>query len=345
VSAARAAGAGDGRGAGKTALICGVSGQDGAWLARLLLEKGYRVVGTARDAQVSSFGNLLRLGIRDQVETVSMTLTDFRSVIQTLDRTKPDEVYNLAGQSSVGLSFQQPVETLESHATGALNLLEAVRFLNPDIRLYNACSGECFGDTGDAPADENTPFRPRSPYAVAKAAAFWEVANYRDAYGLFACSGILFNHESPLRPERFVTQKIAAGAVRIARGEQKSLVLGNLAVARDWGWAPEYVDAMWRMLQRDEAEDFVIATGERHTLEEFVDEAFRAVGLDWREYVRVDRNLFRPSEIMCGWGDASRARDKLGWEATVRMPEVARRLVRAQQEAREDNPDASVARD
>ena len=311
------------------ALICGVSGQDGAWLARLLLEKGYRVVGTARDAQISRFGNLERLGIRERVETVSMTLTDFRSVIQTLDRARPDEVYNLAGQSSVGLSFQQPVETLESHATGALNLLEAIRFLNPKIRLYNACSGECFGDTGDAPANEETPFRPRSPYAVAKAAAFWEVANYRDAYGLYACSGILFNHESPLRPERFVTQKIAAAAARIARGEQRRVTLGNLAVARDWGWAPEYVDAMWRMLQQDEPEDFVIATGERHTLEEFAAEAFRTAGLDWREHVEVDRALFRPSEIMSGWGDASRAREKLGWRATVRMPEVAARLVRA----------------
>jgi len=316
----------------KTALICGVSGQDGAWLARLLLAKGYRVVGTARDAQISRFGNLERLGIRDRVETVSMTLTDFRSVIQTLDRTAPDEVYNLAGQSSVGLSFQQPVETLESHATGALNLLEAIRFLNPRIRLYNACSGECFGDTGDTPANEDAPFRPRSPYAVAKAAAFWEVANYRDAYGLYACSGILFNHESPLRPERFVTQKIAMGAVRIAAGHGERLVLGNLAVARDWGWAPEYVDAMWRMLQQEAPDDFVIATGRRYTLEAFVAEAFGAAGLDWRAHVRVDQALFRPSEIMSGWGDPSRARERLGWAASVHMPEVARRMVDAARE-------------
>ncbi len=184
----------------RTALICGISGQDGAYLAQLLLSKGYRVVGTARDAQMSSFTNLDRLGIRSQVQVVSMAINDFRSVLQELSRHQPAEVYNLAGQSSVGLSFEQPVETLESISIGTLNLLESIRFLDKNIRLYNASSGECFGDTGNCPAHEETPFRPRSPYAVAKAAAFWQVANYREAYGLVACSGILFNHESPLRP-------------------------------------------------------------------------------------------------------------------------------------------------
>ncbi len=314
----------------QTALICGVSGQDGAWLARLLLDKGYRVVGTARDAQISHFGNLTYLGIRERVETVSMSLTDFRSVIQVLDRARPDEVYNLAGQSSVGLSFQQPVETLESHATGTLNLLEAIRFMGLPMRLYNACSGECFGDTGDSPADENTPFRPRSPYAVAKATSFWEIANYRDAYGLYACSGILFNHESPLRPERFVTQKIVSAAVRIAEGSSKALCLGNLAVARDWGWAPEYVDAMWRMLQQEEADDYVIATGESHTLEEFVAEAFCCVGLDWHDHVEIDQSLFRPSEIMYGCGNPAKAKKELGWKAASHMPDVVRMMVEAQ---------------
>jgi len=313
----------------QTALICGISGQDGGYLARLLLDKGYRVFGTARDAQVSRFGNLGYLGIRDRLETVSMSLTDFRSVIQVLDRVRPDEVYNLAGQSSVGLSFQQPVETLESHATGTLNLLEAIRFMGRPIRLYNACSGECFGDTGDQPADENTPFRPRSPYAVAKATSFWEIANYRDAYGLFACSGILFNHESPLRPERFVTQKIISAAVRIAEGSDETLTLGNLAVARDWGWAPEYVDAMWRILQQEEADDYVIATGESHTLEDFTAEAFRCVGLDWHDYVEIDRSLFRPSEIMYGCGNPAKANSELGWKAVSRMPEVVRMMVEA----------------
>ena len=254
----------------KKALICGVSGQDGAYLARLLLDKGYKVFGTPRDAQVSSFRNLIRLGVRDQVCLLSMSLVDFRSVLQVLSKVQPDEVYNFAGQSSVGLSFEQPVETLESHATGCLNLLETIRFLDIPVRLYNACSGECFGDTGDVPATENTPFRPRSPYAVAKAAAFWEVANYREAYGLFACSGILFNHESPLRPERFVTRKIIAAACRIAAGSREILRLGNLAISRDWGWAPEYVEAMWRMLQQEKPDDYVIATGASYRLEDFV---------------------------------------------------------------------------
>ena len=231
----------------KKALICGVSGQDGAYLAQLLLNEGYEVWGTSRDAQISSFRNLDVLGIKEQVKLVSMSLTDFRSVLQVLTRSQPDEVYNLAGQTSVGLSFEQPVETLESIATGTLNLLEAIRleairFLGASIRFYNASSSECFGDTGGQAADENTPFRPRSPYAVAKAAAFWEVANYREAYGLFACSGILFNHESPLRPERFVTQKIVASACRIAKGSNEILSLGNIEIRRDWGWgwAPEY---------------------------------------------------------------------------------------------------------
>lgn len=192
---------------GKKALICGISGQDGAYLAELLLKAGYTVSGTSRDAQMSSFSNLKRLGIKEQVKLESMSLNDFRGVLQVLIKIQPDEVYNLAGQSSVGLSFEQPVETLESIARGTLNLLEAIRFTGAKIKLYNAGSSECFGNIGNNSADENTPFRPRSPYAVAKSAAFWEVANYREAYGIFACSGILFNHESPLRPERFVTQK------------------------------------------------------------------------------------------------------------------------------------------
>jgi GDPmannose 4,6-dehydratase len=236
----------------KTALICGISGQDGAYLAQLLLSKGYNVCGTSRDAQVSSFSNLVKLGIRDRVKLESVALNDFRSVLQVLTKIQPDEVYNLAGQTSVSLSFEQPVETLESIATGTLNLLESMRFFNKPIKFYNAGSSECFGDTNGEAATESTPFRPRSPYAVAKAAAFWEVANYREAYNLFACSGILFNHESPLRPERFVTQKIVSTACRIAAGSSEKLLLGNIEIERDWGWAPEYVEAMYLMLQQDE---------------------------------------------------------------------------------------------
>ncbi|MGL4503821.1 MAG: GDP-mannose 4,6-dehydratase, partial [Planktothrix sp.] len=287
----------------KTALICGVSGQDGTYLADLLLKQGYSVYGTSRDAQMSSFRNLTRLGIREKIKLESMSLTDFRSVLQILTKVKPDEVYNLAGQSSVGLSFEQPVETLESMAIGTLNLLEAIRFTGAKIKLYNASSSECFGDTKGLPADENTPFRPRSPYAVAKATAFWEVANYREAYGLFACSGILFNHESPLRPERFVTQKIVKAAIDIAAGKQDKLYLGDISIQRDWGWAPEYVEAMYLMLQQQEPDDYVIATGETYSLAEFVESAFTCVGLKWNNYVESDSNLLRPTDIAVGRGN------------------------------------------
>lgn len=315
----------------RTALICGISGQDGSYLAQLLLQKGYRVIGTSRDAQMSSFRNLSRLGIRDQVEVASMALSDFRSVLQVLARFQPDEVYNLAGQSSVGLSFEQPVETLESISIGTLNLLEGIRFLNRDIRLYNAGSSECFGDTGDTPANEQTPFRPRSPYAVAKAAAFWQVANYREAYGLYACSGILFNHESPLRPERFVTQKIVRAACRIAAGSKERLSLGRLDIQRDWGWAPEYIVAMWKMLRQQQPDDFVIATGETHSLQDFVAESFAAVNLNWREHVDSDPALMRPTDLAVSRADPSRAQEQLGWQAQTRMSDVVRNMVDAEQ--------------
>ena len=316
----------------KKALICGVSGQDGAYLAQLLLEKGYEVHGTSRDVQMSSFRNLVRLGIRDRIRLHSMSLRDFRSVLQVLDRVEPEEIYNLAGQSSVGFSFEQPVETLESVATGTLNLLEAIRFTGVRIKLYNAGSSECFGDTGGRAADERTPFHPRSPYAVAKAAAFWEVANYREAYGLFACSGILHNHESPLRPERFVTQKIVSAACRIAAGSQERLKLGNISVRRDWGWAPEYVEAMYLMLQQPEPEDYAIATGQNYSLQDFVARAFECVGLDWQQHAVTDASLFRPTDIAIGLGNPTKAKQKLGWQATHKMPDVVRLMVEAKQQ-------------
>jgi len=311
----------------KKTLICGISGQDGSYLAKLLLGKGYQVFGTSRDAQVSTFANLKKLGIKANVSLKSMALTDFRSVLQILSQIEPDEVYNLAGQSSVGLSFEQPVETLESITTGTLNLLEVIRFLDRPIRLYNAGSSECFGNTDGIPADESTHFHPRSPYAVAKAAAHWEVANYREAYGLFACTGVLFNHESPLRPERFVTRKIVSAACRIAAGSDEKLQLGNLAIVRDWGWAPEYVDAMWRILQTDQPEDFVVATGESHSLEEFCSSAFAELGLDWHEHVIIDNNLLRPSEIMVGYGNPNKVKDILGWQAQTKMHDVVRKMI------------------
>lgn len=314
----------------RRALITGISGQDGAWLAKLLLEKGYDVYGTARDAQIASFQNLEKLGIRDQICFLSMAPNDFRSVLQAFAKAEPDEVYNLAGQSSVGLSFEQPVETLESISHGALNLLEVVRFMQRPIRFYNAGSSECFGDTGGKPADESTPFHPRSPYAVAKAAAHWTVANYREAYKLFACTGILFNHESPLRPSRFVTRKIIATACRIASGSKERLNLGNISIARDWGWAPEYVDAMWRMLQQDRPQDYVISTGETNTLETFVSETFHALGLDWRHYVSTDPSLLRPSEIMVSRGNPAKAKIDLDWQAHYTMRDAIRLMINAE---------------
>jgi GDPmannose 4,6-dehydratase len=316
----------------KTAMICGVSGQDGSYLAKLLCEKGYRVVGTSRDAQVSTFANLHRLGIFEKVEKESMVLTDFRSTLQTLAKVKPNEVYNLAGQTSVGLSFQQPVEAMESISIGTLNLLESIRFLNKDIRLYNASSSECFGDTGDIAANEDTPFRPRSPYAVAKAAAHWATINYRNSYGLFAANGILFNHESPLRPHRFVTKKIIEGAFQIKTGQQHKLRLGKLDIQRDWGWAPEYVEAMWGMLQLPKADDFVIATGATYSLENFVDIAFREVGLNWTDHVEIDDSLNRPSDILISRGDATKARAKLAWKSSVTMPQVVQLMMAAERE-------------
>ncbi|WNZ25009.1 GDP-mannose 4,6-dehydratase [Leptolyngbya sp. NK1-12] len=313
----------------KTALICGISGQDGAYLAQLLLSKGYTVCGTSRDAQMSTFRNLVRLGIRDRVKTCSMALNDFRSVLQVISKIQPDEIYNLAGQTSVGLSFELPVETMESITLGTLNLLEAIRFIGAPIKLYNAGSSECFGDTGTIAASETTPFRPRSPYAVAKAAAFWQVANYREAYDLFACSGILFNHESPLRPKRFVTQKIVSTACAIASGKFEKLYLGNIEIQRDWGWSPEYVEAMYRMLQQDQPDDFVIATGQTSSLQAFVAEVFAYLGLDWQDHVEIDKSLYRPTDIAVSCGDASKAKQRLGWQARYTMKDIAHMMVDA----------------
>jgi len=318
----------------KTALICGISGQDGAYLCKHLIEKGYKVIGTSRDAQMSSFQSLKTLGIRNQVAVESMSLTDFRSVLQVLDRHKPDEIYNLAGQSSVGLSFQQPVETLDSIVTGTINLLEVLRFIGSDCRLYNACSGECFGDTFHHPADEHSPFRPKSPYAVAKAAAFWAVANYRDAYGLFACSGLLFNHESPLRPARFVTQKIIQYACNLHKNgsTDEKLVLGNIEISRDWGWAPEYIEAMHKILQQDKADDFIIATGESHSLKEFIIETFTQLDLDWQAHIEIHDEFMRPSDIMISDANPAKALMELDWRANYKMKDVIRMMIESKLE-------------
>ncbi len=312
----------------KKALICGISGQDGAYLASFLLKKGYEVHGTTRDIEMSSFRNLHILCIFEKIQLHSMAINDFRSVLQVISKVLPDEIYNLAGQSSVGLSFEQPVETMESVIFGTLNLLEAIRFLKKDIRFYNAGSGECFGDTPLEGANETTSFHPRSPYAVAKSAAFWEVANYREAYHLYACSGILFNHESPLRPQRFVTQKIIRNAQRIAQEEIESFNLGNLQIQRDWGWSPEFVEAMWLMLQQPKPEDFVIATGAVYSLEDFLNITFSLLKLNWKDHVIIDETIFRPSDIHYSKGDATKAFQKLGWQAQLKMPDIIKLMLK-----------------
>jgi len=313
----------------KTALICGVSGQDGSFLAKLLLSKGYAVFGTSRDAQGSSLSNPRKLGIQDQITFLSMVPEDFRSVLVALRKSNPDEIYYLAGQSSVGLSFEQPAETMQSITMGTLNILEGCRMLeteNKVIKVYHAGSGECFGDTQGAPATESTPFYPMSPYAVAKSSAYWLVNNYREAYRLFTCTGILFNHESALRPERFVTQKIVRAVKRIAQGSTEKLKLGRLDIARDWGWAPEYVEAMWLMLQQEKPHDFVIATGVTMSLEEFVQAAFAEAGLNWRHYVEQDPALFRPTDLAMGRADPAKADRKLGWKATTKGVDVVKKM-------------------
>jgi GDPmannose 4,6-dehydratase len=311
----------------RKALICGIGGQDGSYLAELLIEKGYQVYGTSRDAQVSEFKNLTRLGIRAETEVLSMAPNDFRSVLQVLNNVQPDEIYYLAGQSSVGLSFDQPVETLESISSGVLNLLEAIRFLNKNIRLYNAGSSECFGDTGAIPADESTPFKPRSPYAIAKATAHWLTANYRESYDIYACTGILFNHESCLRPSRFVTKKIVDTARRIANGSDEHLVLGKIHIIRDWGWAPEYVEAMWLMLQQEQPEDYVIATGKSVGLETFLSLVFHEFGLDWQKYVEISKDLFRPSDLNESRANPCKAENILGWKTSYFIEDIVKMLV------------------
>ena len=315
---------------GKRALICGISGQDGTYLARLLLNRGYEVWGSSRDAELATFHNLRQIGIYEAVRLVSLNLRDVGSVLGLLRKIRPDEIFSLAGQSSVGLSFEQPVETIESIALGTLSLLEAIRLSDQDIRLYNAGSTECFGDTADSVANELSPLNPRSPYAVAKASAYWIVANYREAYGMFACTGILSNHDSPLRPKRFVTRKIITAVASLALDREIRLSLGNLDIERDWGWAPEYVEAIAAMLALPSPEDYIIATGTSHTLMEFVATAFDLVGKDWREHVTIDNILMRPTDILRNKVDPSKAAKELGWKAKSGMTQVVSMMLEAE---------------
>jgi len=315
---------------GRRALICGVSGQDGSYLAKLLLSKGYEVWGTSRDAELNSFHNLHLLGIYDAVQLASLNPGDIGSVLALLRRVRPEEVFSLSGQSSVGLSFEQPVETIQSVALGTLNLLEGIRLSDLNIRFYNAGSTECFGDTGNDVANEHTKFNPRSPYGVAKASAYWTVANYREAYGMFVCTGILSNHDSPLRPMRFVTRKIIHAVASLAVGKDTKLSLGNLEVERDWGWAPEYVQAISLMLEQPMPEDYIIATGQSRTLTQFVETAFSLIGKDWREHVTADQHLLRPTDITRNKVDPSKAAVRLGWKARHQMSDVISLMLEAE---------------
>ena len=311
------------------ALICGISGQDGSYLAKFLLRKGYEVIGTSRDAMTKNFSNLEKLNIKSKVQLASMASNDFRNVLEVLGKFYPNEIYNLSDQSSVGLSFEQPVETMESITSGTLNLLEAIRFIGKPMSLYNSGSSECFGDTGNKPADESTAFQPLSPYAVAKSSAHWLTSNYRKAYDLRVCTGILFNHESVLRPERFVTQKIVRAAAKIANGQDVKLNLGNIDIVRDWGWAPDYVEAMWAMLQLDKLEDFVIATGRSVSLKYFIEKSFDFYGLDWNDYVNINPELFRPSDIPTNFANPYAAKQKLNWSHKVDVDGVIHRMCEA----------------
>ena len=311
------------------ALVCGINGQDGSYLADFLLRKGYEVLGTSRDASLSNFNNLKFLGIADKVKTTSMAIYDFGSVMNIVKDFKPDEIYNLAGQSSVGLSFMQPLETMESISKATLVILEVIRMLDIPIKFYSAGSGECFGNTHGLPANENTLFKPCSPYGVAKASSYWLVRNYREAYGIFSCTGILFNHESPLRAERFVTQKIVKSASEIKKGNLDFLKVGNISIKRDWGWAPDYIEAIWLMMQQENPHDYVIATGKSNSLGSFIEKTFEYFDLDWQNYIEVDKKLFRPSEIDQSLGDPSLADSKLGWKAKIKFEEIIFNMCKA----------------
>ncbi len=330
----------------KRAMITGITGQDGAYLSKLLLEKGYEVYGAFRRTSDLHLNRLKYLGVDEKIQYLPLELLEFTNLYKAIDKYQPDEVYNLGAQSFVALSFEEPIFTLDVTGLGPLRILEAIRTINPRIKFYQASSSEMFGKVRAVPQDENTPFHPRSPYAVAKVSAHWTTVNYREAYNLFACSGILFNHESPLRGLEFVTRKITLGLARIHHGLREKIVLGNLNAKRDWGYAPEFVEAIWLMLQQPQPEDFVIATGETHTIREFVEEAFRVLGVEivWEGSkekergmdrrsgkVRVDVSpeFYRPAEVDLLLGSPRKAGEKLGWRPRTPFKDLVRIMVEA----------------
>ncbi len=311
----------------KTAFITGITGQDGSYLAEFLLEKGYRVFGMVRRSSTETFERVNHLIGR--IELVEGDLLDQLSLINLIKRIRPAEVYNLASQSFVPTSFEQPVLTGEFTALGVTRMLEAIKLVDRKIRFYQASSSEMFGLAQESPQNEKTPFYPRSPYGTAKVYGHWITVNYRESYGIFAVSGILFNHESPRRGKEFVTRRISEGAARIKLGMAKKLTLGNLEAKRDWGFAGDYVRAMWLMLQQSKPHDLVIATGKTHSVREFTERAFKHVGLDWKKYVQSDPRLFRPAEVHTLSGDASRAKRVLGWTPRVSFEGLIRMMVDA----------------
>ncbi len=310
-----------------TALITGVTGQDGSYLAELLLKQGYKVIGMVRRTSTINFDRIRH--IQDEIEIAQGDLLDQLSLISILQEYRPSEVYNLAAQSFVPTSFTQPVLTGEFTALGVTRLLDAIRIVDPSIRFYQASSSEMFGKVREVPQSERTPFYPRSPYGAAKVYGHWITVNYRESYNIYACSGILFNHESPRRGLEFVTHKITNAAARIKLGLASELRLGNLDSRRDWGYALDYVRAMWLMLQQDSPEDYVVATGETHSVREFLEESFSHVNLDWKEYVVQDESFYRPAEVDLLVGDASKAGRQLGWEPSVSFAELVRLMVDA----------------
>jgi GDPmannose 4,6-dehydratase len=323
----------------KKALVTGITGQDGAYLSKLLVEKGYEVYGAYRRSSETNFNRIRFLGIEDQIKYVPMELLEFTNIHTTLEKIQPDEIYNLGAQSSVPASFEEPIFTAEVTGMGILRILEAVRAINQKIKVYQASSSEMFGKVRESPQTEATAFHPRSPYAVAKIFAHWAAVNYRESYGLFVCSGILFNHESPLRGSEFVTRKITQSIARFKIGLQNEVGLGNLNSSRDWGYAPEYVEAMWMMMQQADPDDYVVATGETHSVREFTQIAFEkiGVGLEWSgqglnerginkangtTIVKVDPQFFRPADADYLVGDYSRAKEKLGWSPKTNFKEL-----------------------
>jgi len=309
----------------KTALVTGVTGQDGSYLADFLLEKGYRVIGMVRRTSTINFDRISH--IQDKIELAQGDLLDQVSLVDIMKEYQPDEIYNLAAQSFVPTSWRQPVLTGEFTALGVTRMLDAMRMVVPEARFYQASSSEMFGKVREVPQNERTPFYPRSPYGVAKVYGHWITVNYRESYGLFACSGILFNHESPRRGLEFVTRKVTHGAARIKLGLDEQLPMGNLEAERDWGFAGDYVRAMWLMLQQDKAEDFVVSTGKTHSVRDLLEVAFGHLGLDPRNHVKVDERFIRPADVDQLVGDATKAREKLGWEPEVTFEELIKKMV------------------